>query len=141
MVDSNTTTYADKRNVATNNGAKIYGNGRMAMFQNVPSSTAQFYLSRVMPGTPNRSLMLSLFGTLLGAALGIALCEGITAANIRAPEIVRLMLLSDQWYLRWQPGSVVAGVLIVTFCSMLVSLIPSFLAARMKPVTAMHYIG
>jgi ABC-type lipoprotein release transport system permease subunit len=87
------------------------------------------------------ALMLSLFGTLLGAALGIALCEGITAAHIRAPEIVRLMLLSDQWYLRWQPGSVVAGVLIVTVCSMLVSLIPSFLAARMKPVTAMHHIG
>ena len=87
------------------------------------------------------ALMLSLFGTLLGAALGIGLCEAITAAHIRAPEIVRLMLLSDQWYLRWQPGSVVAGVLIVTLCSMLVSLIPSFLAARMKPVTAMHHIG
>ncbi|HET9451211.1 MAG TPA: FtsX-like permease family protein [Aggregicoccus sp.] len=87
------------------------------------------------------ALMLSLFGTLLGALLGIALCEGITAAHIRAPEVVRLMLLSDQWYLRWQPGSVIAGVLIVTVCSMLVSLIPSFLAARMKPVTAMHYIG
>jgi putative ABC transport system permease protein len=87
------------------------------------------------------ALMLSLFGTLLGAALGIALCEGITAAHIRAPEIVRLMLLSDQWYLRWQPGSVLAGVFIVTICSMLVSLIPSFLAARMKPVTAMHHIG
>jgi putative ABC transport system permease protein len=87
------------------------------------------------------ALMLSLFGTLLGALLGIGLCEAITAANIRAPEIVRLMLLSDQWYLRWQPGSVIAGVLIVTVCSMLVSLIPSFLAARMKPVTAMHYIG
>lgn len=87
------------------------------------------------------ALMLSLFGTLLGAVLGIALCEGITAAHIRAPEVVRLMLLSDQWYLRWQPGSVIAGVLIVTVCSMLVSLIPSFLAARMKPVTAMHYIG
>lgn len=87
------------------------------------------------------ALMLSLFGTLLGAALGIALCEGITAANIRAPEIVRLMLLSDQWHLRWQAGSVLTGVLLVTLCSALVSLIPSFLAARMKPVTAMHHIG
>jgi putative ABC transport system permease protein len=54
---------------------------------------------------------------------------------------VRLMLLSDQWHLRWEPGSVLTGVLLVTICSMLVSLIPSFLAARMKPVTAMHYIG
>jgi putative ABC transport system permease protein len=97
--------------------------------------------TRVLAMFMVEALMLSLFGTLLGAALGIALCEGITAANIRAPEIVRLMLLSDQWYLRWQPGSVIAGVLIVTLCSMLVSLIPSFLAARMKPVTAMHHIG
>jgi putative ABC transport system permease protein len=87
------------------------------------------------------ALMLSLFGTLLGAALGILACEAITAAHIRAPEVVRLMLLSDQWHLRWEPGSVLTGVLLVTICSMLVSLIPSFLAARMKPVTAMHYIG
>ena len=87
------------------------------------------------------ALMLSLFGTLLGAALGILACEAITAAHIRAPEVVRLMLLSDQWHLRWEPGSVLTGVLLVTVCSMLVSLIPSFLAARMKPVTAMHYIG
>ncbi len=87
------------------------------------------------------ALMLSLFGTLLGAALGILACEAITAAHIRAPEVVRLMLLSDQWHLRWEPGSVITGVLLVTVCSMLVSLIPSFLAARMKPVTAMHYIG
>jgi putative ABC transport system permease protein len=97
--------------------------------------------SRVLAMFMVEALMLSLFGTLLGAALGIVLCEGITAAHIRAPEIVRLMLLSDQWYLRWQPGSVLAGVFIVTICSMLVSLIPSFLAARMKPVTAMHHIG
>lgn len=87
------------------------------------------------------ALLLSLFGTLLGALLGILACEGITAAHVRAPEIVRLMLLSDQWNLRWQASSVVAGVVIVTACAMVVSLVPSFLAARMKPVTAMHYIG
>jgi putative ABC transport system permease protein len=40
-----------------------------------------------------------------------------------------------------EPGSVMSAVTLITLASMLVSLIPSFLAARMKPVTAMHHIG
>lgn len=87
------------------------------------------------------AFLLSLLGTAAGAVLGVALCELFNAAHARAPDIVRFMLLSDEWYFRWQPASVLAASVIITLASVLISLVPSFLAARMKPVTAMHYIG
>ncbi len=58
-----------------------------------------------------------------------------------APEIVQALLLTEHWFLKVEPGSVVLAVTIITVSAMAVSLIPSFLAARMKPVTAMHHIG
>ena len=38
-------------------------------------------------------------------------------------------------------GSVMGAVTFITLCTTAISLVPSFLAARMKPVTAMHHIG
>jgi ABC-type lipoprotein release transport system permease subunit len=87
------------------------------------------------------AFMLSLGATLAGAAVASTLCLLINAQQAVAPEVVQAMLLTEHWFLKVEPGSVVFAVTLITVASMLVSLIPSFLAARMKPVTAMHHIG
>jgi len=87
------------------------------------------------------AMMLSLAATVTGALVASGICLLINAQNFRAPEIVQVMLLSEHWYLKVEPSSVAFAVFLITLCASLVSLIPSFLAARMKPVTAMHHIG
>jgi ABC-type lipoprotein release transport system permease subunit len=96
---------------------------------------------RVLVMFMTEAVMLSLAATLLGALVATAFCLIVNARQVPAPEIVRVMLLTEHWFLKVEPGSVVFAVVLITVCSMLVSLIPSFLAARMKPVTAMHHIG
>ncbi len=85
--------------------------------------------------------MLSLAATVAGALIASSICLLINSLNIRPPEVVQVMLLAEHWYLKVEPPSVAFAVFLITLCASLVSLIPSFLAARMKPVTAMHHIG
>jgi putative ABC transport system permease protein len=85
--------------------------------------------------------LLSLTATITGALSATALCLFINSQQVRAPEVVQVMLLTEHWFLKVEPPAVVFAVVLITVCSMLVSLVPSFLAARMKPVTAMHHIG
>jgi putative ABC transport system permease protein len=96
---------------------------------------------RVLVMFLTEALMLSLAATVVGAALATAFCLLINARQVTAPEVVQIMLLTEHWFLKVEPGAVVFAVGLITVCAMLVSLIPSFLAARMKPVTAMHHIG
>jgi putative ABC transport system permease protein len=96
---------------------------------------------RVLVMFLTEAFMLSLASTLTGAAAASALCMFINAQNVVAPQVVQVMLLTEHWFLKVEPGSVVFAVTLITVASMLVSLVPSFLAARMKPVTAMHHIG
>ncbi|MDY7225548.1 ABC transporter permease [Hyalangium rubrum] len=96
---------------------------------------------RVLVMFMTEALMLSLTATLTGAATATALCLLVNAQQVKAPEVVQVMLLTEHWFLKVEPGSVVFAVALITVCAMIVSIIPSFLAARMKPVTAMHHIG
>jgi len=96
---------------------------------------------RVLGMFLTEAAMLSGAATLTGGLLASAFCAFINAQQVRAPEVVRVMLLTEHWFLKVEPGSVFVSVAIILVCSMVVSLIPSFLAARMKPVTAMHHIG
>ncbi|MDC0708617.1 FtsX-like permease family protein [Stigmatella sp. ncwal1] len=96
---------------------------------------------RVLVMFLTEALMLSLSATLTGATLATVFCLAINAQSVRAPEVVQVMLLTENWFLKVDPGSVTFAVTLITLCAMAVSLIPSFLAARMKPVTAMHHIG
>jgi ABC-type lipoprotein release transport system permease subunit len=96
---------------------------------------------RVLVMFLTEALMLSLAATLAGAAFASALCLLINAQQLRAPEVVQVMLLTEHWFLKVEPGSVTFAVTLITLCAMVVSLVPSYLAARMKPVTAMHHIG
>jgi len=96
---------------------------------------------RVLLMFMTEAVMLTLSATIIGALFASGICLLINAQNIAAPEPVQMMLLKETWFLKVELPSVAQAILVITVCSMLVSLIPSFLAARMKPVTAMHHIG
>jgi putative ABC transport system permease protein len=96
---------------------------------------------RVLVMFLTEALMLSLAATVTGALAALALCTLINSQEVAAPQVVQVMLLSEHWFLKVEPGSLFKAVSVITVAAMVVSLVPSFLAARMKPVTAMHHIG
>ena len=87
------------------------------------------------------ALVLGLLGTTVGAAVGLGVCTAINAADVTVPVAVQVFILSDKIHLVVNPGSMLGAVTFITLCTTAISLVPSFLAARMKPVTAMHHIG
>jgi putative ABC transport system permease protein len=97
--------------------------------------------ARVLGMFLTEALMLSFTSTVVGAAFASGLCLFINAQHVKVPEVVQVMLLTEHWFLKVDFLPVAKAVALITVASMLVSLIPSFLAARMKPVTAMHHIG
>jgi ABC-type lipoprotein release transport system permease subunit len=97
--------------------------------------------ARVLVMFLTEALLLSFTSTVVGATVATSLCLFINAQQVKVPEVVQVMLLTEHWFLKVDPGPVIFAVVLITGASMLVSLIPSFLAARMKPVTAMHHIG
>jgi putative ABC transport system permease protein len=68
-------------------------------------------------------------------------CLAVNAAGVSVPEVVAVFIMSEKLNLAVHPNSVVGAMLFITACTTAISLIPSFLAARLKPVTAMHHIG
>jgi putative ABC transport system permease protein len=97
--------------------------------------------ARVLVMFLTEALLLSFTATVAGAALASGFCLFINSQQLKVPEVVQVMLLTEHWFLKVEPGPVLFAVVLITVASMFVSLIPSFLAARMKPVTAMHHIG
>ena len=97
--------------------------------------------ARVLVMFLTEAMLLSFTSTVAGALGASAFCLFINSQQLKVPEVVQVMLLTEHWFLKVDPGPVIFAVVLITGASMLVSLIPSFLAARMKPVTAMHHIG
>ncbi len=87
------------------------------------------------------AFMLGLISTLIGVAVGLLASWGLNSANVAIPKAVQLFLMSDRLHLVPSIGSVLFSIFIIVTCTSLVALIPSYLAARLKPVTAMHHIG
>lgn len=87
------------------------------------------------------ALTLGLLGTLAGAAVGLVVCLAINAGNFNVPEVVAAFIMSETLHLSVSPASVAGAVFFITACTTAISFIPSLLAARLKPVTAMHHIG
>jgi ABC-type lipoprotein release transport system permease subunit len=85
--------------------------------------------------------ILGLLGTLSGVLLGLAVCLGVNAAGMPVPLAVQFFVMSDTLKLSASAGGIIFSVLLITGSTTIVSLFPSFLAARMKPITAMHHIG
>jgi ABC-type antimicrobial peptide transport system permease subunit len=97
--------------------------------------------TRVMTMFVIEAFSLGLLGTLTGAAVGTAVCLGLNAADVKVPPGVQFFTMSDTLHLAVNAGAVAGSIVFITACTTLVALIPSYLAARMKPVTAMHHIG
>jgi len=97
--------------------------------------------SRVLWMFVTEAFVLGLSATALGAVTGMIICGLLNAAQISVPTGVRLFLMSDKLTLLIDPLKIALSVAFITFCTSAISLIPSLLAARMKPITAMHYIG
>lgn len=87
------------------------------------------------------ALVLGLLGTLVGSLVGLGVCLAFNAAQLSLPVVVQVFIMSDKLHLVVNPGSMLGAITFITLCTTVISLIPSFLAARMKPVTAMHHIG
>ncbi|HEX8818934.1 MAG TPA: FtsX-like permease family protein [Archangium sp.] len=87
------------------------------------------------------ALVLGLLGTTVGATVGLGVCTALNAADLSVPVAVQVFILSEKLHLVVNPGSMLGAITFITLCTTAISLVPSFLAARMKPVTAMHHIG
>ncbi|AEI65867.1 ABC transporter permease [Corallococcus macrosporus] len=87
------------------------------------------------------ALLLGLLGTLAGAAVGLTVCLAVNASAVHVPEVVAVFIMSDTLNLAVHASSILGAMAFITACTTAISLIPSFLAARLKPVTAMHHIG
>jgi putative ABC transport system permease protein len=87
------------------------------------------------------ALLLGLFSTVIGAALGGAIALGLDAAQISVPLAIKFFLLSDHLFLSVHPMALVASVAAITLVTGLAALFPSLRAARLEPVTAMQHFG
>jgi putative ABC transport system permease protein len=97
--------------------------------------------ARVLVMFVTEAFLLGFLGTVAGVALGLALAVGLTQANIRMSTGAQLVLMTDHLVVT---PTLFWGVFAITFITVvitLISIIPSFLAARLKPVTAMSHIG
>ncbi len=85
---------------------------------------------------------LGALGTALGALLGVpCIAAFLNSLHLGVPEGVRFFLMSSTVKFAFEPARIFGGAFIITACTTLISLIPSFRAARMKPVSAMSHIG
>lgn len=87
------------------------------------------------------AFLLAGSATMAGALLGVLLCLGLNALHIHVPEAVANFLMTDTLTLAPGVVGIVGAVILITACTTAFALLPSFLAARMRPVTAMHHVG
>lgn len=85
--------------------------------------------------------LLGFLGTLGGGALGLALSWAVTAARIPLPTSWQFVFFSPRLIITPTAFWLVFSVGFITAAIALISLIPSFLAARLKPITAMSHVG
>jgi ABC-type lipoprotein release transport system permease subunit len=86
-------------------------------------------------------MLLGLLSTVGGAVVGVVSSVVINSAQVPVPLGVQFVLLSDKLVVIPTAQWVLAAVLFITFIVTLISVIPSFIAARLKPVTAMQHAG
>lgn len=96
---------------------------------------------RVLMMFLTEGFLLGFLATSAGAALGVALGLALNAARIALPPGVQFVLISDKLVIIPTVQWVVTTILFITFVVTAISLIPSFIAARLKPVTAMQHAG
>lgn len=85
--------------------------------------------------------LLALISTTTGAVLGLALSWGLSAAHITLPLGVQFVLLSDKLVIVPTAWAFVVTMLFITGVVTVISVIPSYVASRLQPVTAMAHAG
>ena len=85
--------------------------------------------------------LLGLLSTLGGAAVGIALATLLNGANIALPQGFQFILMSDHLVVIPTVLWTLVAVGFITAVITTISLIPSAIAAQLKPVTAMQHVG
>jgi putative ABC transport system permease protein len=96
---------------------------------------------RVLSMFLTEGFVLALAGTLAGGLFGLLVAGIVNAAKIPLPSVLEIFLMSHTLKMVIDPVKVAAALAVIIFFTSIISLIPSFRAARMKPITAMHHIG
>lgn len=84
---------------------------------------------------------LGAMGTAAGAVLGCLVALGMNALQLPVPQGAQFFTMSTTLKFALEPARILGGMVTITLCCTVVSLIPSFKAARMKPVTAISQVG
>jgi len=87
------------------------------------------------------SFLLSAGATVAGIAVGLLLCGVLNAAHLHAPTALQLFLMREDLHLLVRPSAILGALALILGSTTFIALFPSFLAARMQPVTAMHRVG
>lgn len=96
---------------------------------------------RVMAMFVIEAFCLSALGTSLGAVLGVGAAAFLDRLHLHLPQGAQFFLMSSTLHFDFVAGRILGGAAVIIACTTLISLIPSFKAARMKPVTAMSHLG
>jgi putative ABC transport system permease protein len=87
------------------------------------------------------ALQLGLGATVGGVLIASLVAGGLNAAAIKIPRAVQVFLMRDHLWLWVTPFWIVTSIVLITALTGLAALYPSFRAARLRPVTAMHHVG
>lgn len=87
------------------------------------------------------SFLLSAGSALGGVAVGLLLCGLLNAAHLHAPQALQLFLMREELRLLIRPSAILGSLALIVGSTTFIALFPSFLAARMQPITAMHRVG
>ncbi len=85
--------------------------------------------------------ILGAFGTIVGVVAGTLISNVVTSSRIELPKGLQFLFLSERLVMTPSVSALLMIVLFITGCITAISLIPSFLAARMKPISAMSHVG
>ena len=87
------------------------------------------------------AFFLGAMGTAVGAGLGCLGALAMNALNLPVPEGAQFFTMSTHLRFALEPARVAGGAAFITLCCTLVSLMPSYKAAKMRPVTAISHVG
>jgi ABC-type lipoprotein release transport system permease subunit len=87
------------------------------------------------------SLMLGLFGTIVGAVAGTLLAGSLNKANIPVAPGLQFILMSDHLRLAVHAPMVVFAIAFITIVTGAAALFPSRRASLLRPVVAMSHFG
>ena len=95
-----------------------------------------------MPLRPKSLQGRLLLGILVCLTATLALGGVVNALQLSpSPEVQVFLGMGQYLHLEWHVRSLVHPVVLITLCCSLVSVFPSYLASRLKPITAIHHIG